>query len=249
MRSAHGLAIPGSPHRRLGAVAVGEAEQRAAPIVAAAPGQQIGVAPGPLANEGGVLAERLGQGGTIEEDRLILWHIVRLAPRNYGLVTAQCAYAPGMRRVVLDSNALDPVIDRPDAYEVLREAVETGKLVMLRTHVNIDEVLDTRDADRRERLHRAWTELTQPVPTGAFVIDTSQIDEAGLSDDPATVEALRSGNLKHTQDALIAVTALYEECALVTNEVRRLRNRAREQGIEVLTTAELLAEFGYPSAG
>jgi hypothetical protein len=35
------------------------------------------------------------------------------------------------------------VIDRPDAYEVLREAVETGKLVMLRTHVNIDEVLDT----------------------------------------------------------------------------------------------------------
>lgn len=81
------------------------------------------------------------------------------------------------------------------------------------------------------------------------MIDTSQIDEAGLSDDPATVEALRSGNLKHTQDALIAVTALYEECALVTNEVRRLRNRAREQGIEVLTTAELLAEFGYPSAG
>jgi rRNA-processing protein FCF1 len=43
---------------------------------------------------------------------------------------------------------------------------------------------------------------------------------------------------------LIAHTALNEGCALITNE-KRLAARAREQGVEVLTTAELLAEFRF----
>jgi predicted nucleic acid-binding protein len=156
---------------------------------------------------------------------------------------------PRMRRVVLDSNALDPVIDDPSAYDVLREAVELGKLEMLRTHVNIDEVLDTPDSARRERLRRAWAKLTKPVPTGALALDTSKLNEARLTEDAEAVEALRSGNVKNTEDALIAVTALCEECALVTNEKKRLPNRAKERGIEVLKTHELLAEFGYPPSG
>jgi predicted nucleic acid-binding protein len=151
-----------------------------------------------------------------------------------------------MRRVVLDSNALDPLMDQPGAYDVLHEAVKDGKLEMLRTHVNVDEVLDTRDADKRERLRHDWAELTKPVPTGAFALGISRLGQAQLMDDTETIEALRSGNPKNTEDALIGSTALFEGCALVTYD-RRLTGRARERGIEVLTTAELLAEFGYPS--
>ena len=67
-----------------------------------------------------------------------------------------------------------------------------------------------------------------------------------MADDDKTFEPLRSGNIKHSRDALIAHTALCEGCALITNE-KRLAARAREQGAEVLTTAELLAEFGFVS--
>jgi predicted nucleic acid-binding protein len=65
-----------------------------------------------------------------------------------------------------------------------------------------------------------------------------------MADDDNTSELLRSGNLKHSRNALIAHTALNEGCALITNEKRRAA-RAKEQGVEVLTTAELVAEFGF----
>ena len=65
-----------------------------------------------------------------------------------------------------------------------------------------------------------------------------------MADDDDTFEPLRSGSIKNSRDALIAHTALHEGCALITNE-KRFAARAREQGVEVLTTAELLAEFGF----
>jgi rRNA-processing protein FCF1 len=43
---------------------------------------------------------------------------------------------------------------------------------------------------------------------------------------------------------LIASVALVDGCALVTHD-DRLTARARERGIEVLTTSALLAEFGF----
>ncbi|MGP4090103.1 hypothetical protein [Streptomyces sp. KR55] len=62
-----------------------------------------------------------------------------------------------------------------------------------------------------------------------------------MSDD---FELKRSKNIKHTRDALIASTARFEQCALVTNE-HRLAKRSRERGLEVLTSAELFAEIGF----
>jgi rRNA-processing protein FCF1 len=77
-----------------------------------------------------------------------------------------------------------------------------------------------------------------------MVLDYSRPDFCRLiADDDTAFEPLRSGNIKHSRDALIAHTALYEGCALITKE-KRLAARAREQSVEVLTTAQLLAEFG-----
>jgi predicted nucleic acid-binding protein len=153
-----------------------------------------------------------------------------------------------MRRVVLDSNAVDPLIDLPGAYEAVQAAVDGGRLEVLYTHVTIEELAATRDPDRRSRLLLAVIGLGRLVPTGAFALDVSRLGLARLSDDVDAVERLRSNNVAHTRDALIAVTAAHENCVLVTNEVRRLPARAREQGIEVITSAELLAWVGFDAA-
>jgi hypothetical protein len=153
-----------------------------------------------------------------------------------------------MRRVVLDSNAVDPLIDLPGAYEAVQAAVDGGRLDVLYTHVTVDELAATRDPDRRSRLLSTVRTLGRLVPTGAFALDVSRLGLARLSDDVEAVETLRSNNVAHTRDALIAVTAASENCALVTNEVRRLPARAREQGIEVITSAELLAWVGFDAA-
>jgi hypothetical protein len=152
-----------------------------------------------------------------------------------------------MRRAVLDSNAVDPLIDLPGAYEAVRAGVDAGRVELLFTHVNIDELAAVPDLDRRARLLLVLAAVGRLVPTGAFAADFSRLSFARLSQDADVAEALRSGNVDHTRDALIAVTAVYEACALVTNE-RRLTARARDRGIEVLTTVDLLAELGFSSA-
>ena len=153
-----------------------------------------------------------------------------------------------MRRVLLDSNALDPLLTQVGAYEVLDQAVKSARLTVFFTHVTIDEVAATPDLGKRQWLLNLLVFLGRPIATSVMVLDYSRLDFCRLiADDDTAFEPLRSGNIKHSRDALIAHTALHEGCALITNE-KRLAGRAREQGVEVLTTAQLLAEFGadYP---
>ncbi len=150
-----------------------------------------------------------------------------------------------MRRVLLDSNALDPLLTRLDAFEALDQAVSSAKLEVLFTHITVDEIAATRDLEKRQWLLNLLVFLGRPIPTSGAVLDFSRLNFCRvMADDDDTFEPLRSGNIKHSRDALIAHTALNEACALITNE-KRLAGRAREQGVEVLTTAELLAEFGF----
>ena len=155
-----------------------------------------------------------------------------------------------MRRVLLDSNALDPLLAQDRAYEVLDQAVKSEKLAVFYTHVTIDEVAATPDLGRRQWLLNLLVFLGRPIATSVMLLGYSRLDFCRLvADDDTAFEPLRSGNIKHSRDALIAHTALHEGFALITNE-KRLAARAREQGVEVLTTAELLAECGvdYPGA-
>lgn len=149
-----------------------------------------------------------------------------------------------MRRVLLDSNALDPMLNVSGAYEALEDAVSSARLEVFYTHVTVDEIASTPDLEKRQWLLNLLVFLGRPVYTSVMVCDVSRLNFCRLSDDDDIFEPLRSGNIKHSRDAVIAHTALTERCALITNE-KRLTARARDQGVEVLTTAELLAEFGF----
>ncbi|MFD6490698.1 hypothetical protein [Streptomyces sp. NPDC060188] len=149
-----------------------------------------------------------------------------------------------MRRVVFDSNAIDPIADTPEAYERIKKAVDTGALEVLYTHISIDELAEIPDLDRRQRLLLLLVSIGRLVATGSAVLDFSRLDfcRLGADEGEASFDGLRSGSIRHTKDALIADTAAHEHCALVTNE-RRLTKRAAERGIEVLTTRALLDEL------
>jgi|SoiMethySBSTD1v2_1073268.scaffolds.fasta_scaffold1346725_2 hypothetical protein len=82
-----------------------------------------------------------------------------------------------MRRVVLDSNAVDSLIDG-------------GRLDVLYTHVTVDEFAATRDPDWRSRLLSTVRDLgalsrLKPSPLGI-----SRLGLARLSDDVEAVEVL-----------------------------------------------------------
>lgn len=149
-----------------------------------------------------------------------------------------------MRRVVVDANAIDLFIDLQGAEEFVRSSVDHGQLEVLYTHITIDELAATPDQERRSRLLLLLVGLGHLVPTGAFVLGFSRLGYGRLTSDGEALEAFRSGNVVHTRDALIAATAQYEQCALVTND-RRLTNRARERGVEVIMPEDLLADLGF----
>lgn len=149
-----------------------------------------------------------------------------------------------MRRFVLDSNAVDPIADNSGAYEITRAAIDESRIELLITHINIEELAAVPDLERRSLLLLILCDLGKLIPTGAAVVEYSRLNFCRLNDDEEATEAFRSGNIDHTRDALIAVTAEVEKCALVTNE-RRLTNRAKDRGIEVINTYDFLAELGF----
>jgi len=145
--------------------------------------------------------------------------------------------------LLLDSNAIDPFVDVPGAYEAAEKAITDGTHELVFTHVNIDELAEVPTVDRRQRLLLAMVGLGRLVPTGAAVFGHSRLNWSRLVDDADVFEAVQSGNIDHTRDALLAATAVFERCPLVTND-KKLRKRATGRGVQVITTAELLAEFG-----
>ncbi|WP_210593990.1 hypothetical protein [Streptomyces sp. GESEQ-35] len=108
--------------------------------------------------------------------------------------------------------------------------------------MNIDELAEVPDLDRRFGLLLLLVSLGEFVPTGATAVDYSRVNFCRVSDESDDFELMRSKSIRHTRDALIAATARFEQCALVTNE-HRLAKRSRERGIELLTSAELLSLF------
>jgi hypothetical protein len=148
-----------------------------------------------------------------------------------------------MKRVVLDSNGVDPLVDLAGAFDLVRGAIEAGELELLSTPVLVKEISAIPDPIRRAKL-QALVDLAHMVPTGAFILGDSGLHLARLSE-AAPVQALQAGDpAKNTNDALIGMTGLAEDCAVVTSD-KKLRREAQALGIEVLHAEELLDELGY----
>jgi hypothetical protein len=98
-------------------------------------------------------------------------------------------------------------------------------------------------ASASERQLRLAYRLTRGVATSAAVFDVSRYRQARFGGESAILHQLLRDRTRHVRDALIAGTAAVEACALVTNKTTALRNRARQAGIEVLSTAQLLASL------
>lgn len=149
-------------------------------------------------------------------------------------------------RALLDSNAVDVIAAPPERYEAIQAAVAAGSVELLWTHITIDELSAIPDAEKRARLLTIAAGVCHFVLTGITVWDYSRWNFARYGpDDPEAYEAFRVGNLKHTRDVILAATAQYEDCPLVTFD-GPLSGRARTRGIEVWTPDELAARIGAP---
>ena len=126
---------------------------------------------------------------------------------------------------MLDTSALNRLVDDADALNALVD--KAGVLRVMITHIQVDEVNRTSDAERKERL-TALCALCTEVRTEGAVYDVSRYDEATYSSEGGQeIERIKIGNPKHAADALIINTAEGLGCTLVMIDVPAVRRAAR----------------------
>jgi hypothetical protein len=126
---------------------------------------------------------------------------------------------------MLDTNAYDEIVARPGFQERLNAAHNAGKVVIVRTHIQEDELASIPDPNKKA----AVTEVAgTSVATSGGVFGLSKFDGATFGGGAADVHigdvATSAG--QHMGDALIASSAAAEADVLVTED-RRLPKRVR----------------------
>lgn len=178
-------------------------------------------------------------------------HAARLAGRGSLVRTEGALTAAGdrttistvTRRYLCDAHVADAILDAPGALGRVKSLTTEGVIELLMLPSMRDELGRTTDEETRLRLlHVPFTTHGAAV----FVLGESRLDvgdRLGSEEVGAQFETLRGGNPAHTQDAMMATTAIRDGLILVSND-KKARNRARTAGATVMTTSELLAEFG-----
>jgi hypothetical protein len=123
-----------------------------------------------------------------------------ICPRCGGQVKPRAA---GAKRFLLDSNAYDPLVDDPQARAIAVTACRDGRIELLLTHVQWDELCAIPDAERRTIAANIPFVI---VATYGMILGTSRLGLARLGEGEK-IEAIRNYSDKHSRDALLAATA------------------------------------------
>jgi hypothetical protein len=137
-------------------------------------------------------------------------------------------------KIMLDTMIYDKLVADSGNLQLLLKAIGEGKLALLATHIQRDQLSDIPVLEKRAQV---LTIPTTSVPTSGAVFDLSKWDEAtwGDAESDQAIECLGIGNPKHAPDALIAATAAGLVDWLVTED-RPLTNRVRRAGLPVEVT-------------
>ena len=152
--------------------------------------------------------------------------------------------------VMLDSDAMTHLVDDPAGLGTVRAAVDDGRLRLLVTHIQDDELGRIKDPERHEAHRAARIALGgHEIATTGFVISgegareqKSRLDNATLAGDADEVlfYDITNRNLSHAEDGLLALTARDNNAVLVLKDVRSSRE-ARKLGVTTMHPAELVS--------
>jgi rRNA-processing protein FCF1 len=136
---------------------------------------------------------------------------------------------------VVDTNIFNKLVDGSLRPEDLPHGAE-----FVATHVQVDELNNTSNNERRARLFLKFAELAlQLVPTESAVWDTSRWDHAKWGDGVTyqalknELDAVNGGKVNNVSDALIAEVAMVNKFVLLTSDYH-LAEVAKKHGANVV---------------
>ncbi len=122
---------------------------------------------------------------------------------------------------VVDTNIFNKLVDG---------VIAMGDLPLdgqfMATHVQIDELNNTKDSERRAQLFLKFAEVGPTIaPTESFVWDVSRWDQGKWSDGvlfeklKGDLDLLNKAKPSNSRDALIAEVAIVNDCTLLTADL------------------------------
>ncbi len=154
-------------------------------------------------------------------------------------------------RLMFDTVVFNRILDGQLNMGSLRAGV-----TIYATHVQLDELSNTRDTARRTALTNVFQgTIDAKTATSSFVLGVSRLDEAALGnaeDDlyssiKGELDRLNKSKPNNVQDALIAETAIRQSFVLVTDD-SHLSTVTEQHGGRCLSVAELQAQTGLLAA-
>jgi|BarGraNGADG00211_3_1021988.scaffolds.fasta_scaffold18868_2 predicted nucleic acid-binding protein len=140
---------------------------------------------------------------------------------------------------IVDTNIFNQLIDGSVAISDL-----PSDSLFFATHVQIDEINNTKDSERRAQLFFMFVELkTEIVPTESFVFDISRFDLSKLSDGVLfgklkhDLDMLNKSKSNNPQDVLIAEVAIMNGYTLITAD-RDLADVVEKHGGKIIYTGK-----------
>ncbi len=155
-----------------------------------------------------------------------------------------------MTLYLMDTNAFNNICDAEDVDVATIARQAQGRVYV--THIQQDEVNNTRDVARRDVLRGCLQTINaEPWPTETFMIGKSRLGMARLSDGRryhAILDELNNRKKKRSNeaDALIGETAEARECVLVSDD-QDLSEVMREVGVQVIGWRQFVKELSDPS--
>jgi hypothetical protein len=145
---------------------------------------------------------------------------------------------------MLDTNVIDALLGEHDLVPLLQREVQSGRVELLVTHLQIDEVLAMGQEKRakRDSLMQFLALLpARRVLTYGFVTDLSRVDNAMLASEEhgKLFDELTRGNPRHNEDALIVLTAAWFYAGVVSEDVHDVVKMATRVGVPSYRTSDL----------
>lgn len=123
-------------------------------------------------------------------------------------------------KFMLDTNIFDAIIAEPGMVDRLNKLSEAGKVILLTTHIQEDELAAIPDPPKRAEIAKIVRRCTT---TDGAVFGVSRYGMAtfgGQGESGCSINDVRTVSGGHTNDALIATSASRDADVLVTNEDR-----------------------------
>lgn len=140
-------------------------------------------------------------------------------------------------KLIFDSNVFDDLISGKLKLENINE--KNHEIFI--THIQVDEINECSDTEKRARLFNSMTEIKpKKIPTESFIIGTSRIGSAKIGNGNL-IKKLRRRKLKETNDALIGETAIKNNLTLITND-KKFKNKVIKLGENAINVDKLITK-------